>query len=53
MPITTIRNHNGSVNNEIRLIYLIDKESKLPIYFHYVAINLIDNGTLQYVINTL
>ncbi|MDR1486893.1 MAG: transposase, partial [Deltaproteobacteria bacterium] len=48
--LTAISNHNGDVNNEIRLIYAVDKESKLPIYFRYIPGNIIDNTTL---INTL
>jgi transposase len=48
--LTAVNNHNGIVNNEIRLIYVIDKNTKLPIYFRYISGNIIDNNTL---INTL
>jgi hypothetical protein len=53
IPLTAISNHNGNINNEIRLIYVTDKETNLPIFFHYVAGNIIDNSTLKYIINTL
>jgi hypothetical protein len=51
--ITALNNHNGEINNEIRLIYVVDKKSKLPIYFRYVAGNIIDNSTLINTINML
>jgi hypothetical protein len=51
--ITALNNHNGVVNNEIRLIYIFDKKTKLPIYFRYVAGNIIDNSTLINTINQL
>lgn len=51
--LTAINNHNGLVNNEIRLIYIVDQETKLPIYFRYVSGNIIDNTTLIPTINML
>jgi transposase len=53
IPITALSNHNGDINNEIRLIYVTDKISNLPIYFHYISGNIVDVSTLKYVIMTL
>jgi hypothetical protein len=51
--LTAVNNHNGVISNEIRLIYVIDQITKLPIYFRYVPGNIIDNSTLINTINTL
>jgi hypothetical protein len=51
--LTAISNHNGDINNEIRLIYIVDKDTKLPIYFRYIPGNIIDNSTLITTINSL
>lgn len=46
MDITQISNHNGDINREVRLIYVIDRDNGMPIYFRYVAGNIIDVCTL-------
>ncbi len=46
MDITQISNHNGEISREVRLIYVIDRDSGMPIYFRYVAGNVIDVSTL-------
>lgn len=46
MDITQISNHNGDINREVRLIYVIDRDNGLPIYFRYVAGNIVDVSTL-------
>ena len=46
MDITQISNHNGDINREVRLIYVIDRRNNMPIYFRYVAGNIIDVTTL-------
>lgn len=46
MNITQISNHNGDINREVRLIYVIDRDNGMPIYFRYVAGNIIDVSTL-------
>lgn len=46
MDITQISNHNGDINREVRLIYVIDRNNGMPIYFRYVAGNIIDVSTL-------
>jgi transposase len=50
---SALNNHNGIKSNEIRLIYIVDKNTKLPIYFRYVPGNIIDNSTLITTINLL
>jgi hypothetical protein len=47
IDITAINKHNGVINNEIRLIYVVDKNSGMPIYFRYVPGNIIDITTLN------
>ena len=46
MNITQVSNHNGDINREVRLIYVIDRDNGMPIYFRYVAGNIIDVSTL-------
>jgi hypothetical protein len=53
IPLTAISNHNGVVNNEIRLIYVVDQKSGLPIFFELIPGNIVDNSTLKFVIRTL
>ena len=45
-PLTAISNHNGKLSNEVRLIYVVDQNTGLPVYFRYVAGNIIDVSTL-------
>ncbi|MDR0372245.1 MAG: transposase [Nitrososphaerota archaeon] len=45
-PLTAISNHNGQISNEIRLIYVVQQGTNLPLYFRYVAGNIIDVSTL-------
>jgi transposase len=51
--LTKINNHNGVISNEMRLIYVLDKRTKLPIYFTIISGNIIDNSTLVSTINSL
>ena len=46
MDITQISSHNGDISREVRLIYVIDRDNGMPIYFRYVAGNIIDVSTL-------
>jgi transposase len=48
-----ISNHSGVINNEIRLIYVVDRDSGLPIYFKPIAGNIIDNSTLKTTLSLL
>ena len=47
MPITALNNHNGVINNETRLVLVLERETKLPIYFRYAAGNIVDVSTLR------
>ncbi|MDR2351738.1 MAG: transposase, partial [Deltaproteobacteria bacterium] len=51
--LTDVNNHNRDISNEIRLIYVIDKDTKMPIYFRAVSGNIIDSSTLINTINNL
>lgn len=46
MDITQVSSHNGDINREIRVIYVIDRRNGMPVYFRYVAGNIIDVSTL-------
>ena len=46
MDVTQVSNHNGDINREVRVIYVIDRENGMPIYFRYVAGNIVDVSTL-------
>lgn len=45
-PLTAISNHNGEINNEVRLIYVVQQKTGLPLYFRYCPGNVIDTMTL-------
>jgi hypothetical protein len=45
-PLTAVNNHNGKISEEIRLIYVIQQSTGLPIFFRYVAGNVIDASTI-------
>jgi hypothetical protein len=51
--LTSTNNHNGIISNQIRFIYVVDKITKLPIYFYIVNDNIIDNSVLISIINSL
>jgi hypothetical protein len=44
---TAVSNHSRVINNEIRLIYVVDSDSGLPIFFKAISGNIIDNSTLK------
>jgi hypothetical protein len=46
-PLTEVNNHGGEISNEARLVLVLDRESKMPIYFRYVAGNIVDVTTLE------
>jgi len=48
-----INNHNGVINREARLIYVVERNTGLPVYFRYVAGNIVDVTTLRVTINHL
>jgi len=45
-PLTAVSNHNGQISNEMRLIYVVQQGTNLPLYFRYVAGNIVDVSTL-------
>ena len=53
MDVTQISNHNGDISREVRLIYVIDRSNGMPIYFRYVAGNIIDVSTLVTTVSEL
>jgi hypothetical protein len=46
MPLTAVNTHNGVTSNEIRLIYVVQQRTGLPLFFRYVAGNIVDVTTL-------
>ena len=46
LPITAVSNHNGVVSNEIRMIYAIRQKTGLPLFYRYIAGNVVDVSTL-------
>lgn len=52
-PLTAISNHNGKISNEVRLIYVVQRETNLPLYFRYIPGNVIDVSTLSRTIKEL
>jgi hypothetical protein len=48
-----LNKHNGEVSREARLIYVVERGSGLPVYFRYVAGNIVDVSTLRTTINQL
>jgi hypothetical protein len=45
-PLTAVSNHNGQISSEVRLIYVVQQGTNLPLYFRYVAGNIVDVSTL-------
>lgn len=45
-PLTAISNHNGKISNEMRLIYVLQQETELPLFMRYCAGNVVDVSTL-------
>lgn len=50
LPITAVSNHNGEIHNEVRLIYVVQQKTGLPLFFSYVAGNVIDASTVKHVV---
>jgi hypothetical protein len=47
LPITAVNTHNGVTSNEIRLVLVVDRVTGLPLFFRYVAGNIVDVSTLK------
>lgn len=45
-PLTAVSNHNGKISNEVRLIYVVQQGTNLPLFFRHVPGNVIDVSTL-------
>lgn len=52
-PLTAVSNHNGVISEEVRLIYVVQQGSRLPIYMRYVPGNIIDSTTLTTTVKEL
>lgn len=46
-PLTAVNNHNGVVSEELRLIYVVQQHTGMPLFFRYVAGNVIDASTVS------
>lgn len=53
MSLTALSNHNGDVNREMRLIYVIDRITKMPLYMRYCPGNVLDISTLRTTVEEL
>ncbi len=47
MPLTRINVHNGKISNEVRLIFVVQKKTGLPIFYMAVPGNVVDVSTLR------
>ena len=45
-PVTAVNNHNGVVSEEVRLIYVVQQHTGMPLFFRYVAGNVVDVSTI-------
>ena len=45
-PLTAISNHNGKIRAEMRLIYVLQQETELPLFMRYCPGNVVDVNTL-------
>lgn len=46
-PLTGISNHNGQISNEIRLIYVTEQQTGMPIFMRYVNGTIPDVSTVE------
>ena len=53
ISLTALGHHGGEIENEIRMIMVVDRESGEPLYFRYVAGNIVDVSTLKTTMNEL
>ncbi|MDY0289506.1 MAG: transposase [Sphaerochaeta sp.] len=47
MPLTALSTHNGDINFEMRLIYVVDRISGMLLYMRYCPGNVVDISTLR------
>jgi len=53
ISLTAVGHHGGVIENEIRMIMVVDRTSGEPLYFRYVAGNIVDVITLKTTMNEL
>ena len=53
ISLTALGHHGGVIENEIRMIMVVDRSSGEPLYFRYVAGNIVDVTTLKTTMNEL
>jgi len=53
ISLTALGHHGGVIENEIRMIMVVDRSSGEPVYFRYVAGNIVDVTTLKTTMNEL
>ena len=46
LPVTAVSNHTGQVSEEVRLIYVAQRDTGMPLFFRHVAGNVIDVSTV-------
>lgn len=46
-PLTALGHHGGNIENETRLLMVVDKENSQPLYFRYMSGNIVDVSTLK------
>ena len=46
-PLTCMNVHNGKVNNEVRLIFVVQQSTGIPLYYRAVPGNIVDVSTLK------
>jgi hypothetical protein len=51
--LSAINNHNGVISREARLIYVVERNTGFPIFFRYVAGNIVDVSTLRVTLNLM
>jgi transposase len=52
-PLTALVNHNGDICNQARLIYAVQQQTGIPIFFRYCPGNVIDAMTLVHCLDEL
>ncbi len=45
-PLTALSNHNGELSSEVRLIYVVQQKTGMPLYLRYCPGNIIDANTV-------
>jgi transposase len=53
MEYSAISNHNGAISRESRLIFVVERNTGFPVYFRYVAGNIVDVTILRTTLNQL